>query len=215
MPQFGTLWRQLHTKLGPPETQHWEHCSTQASSREKNMERTSEYPCFNVFVMGRPCAPILSACGLKLGAKLLPGPSCGMLEPSWAEIGAKWAQVGPKLLLCRIEMAHLDEMRTILLVSILKMHPHLPAEAVPDWQIGPFASLAAQIFQIKLPCGCYFPASHVWLWRIIRSHFLLVSFWWTATVLSNQSPALGWANVCTLRCHQPWLGNPWTTWAFM
>ena len=96
------------------------------------MERTSEYPCFNVFVMGRPCAPILSACGLKLGAKWLPGPSCGMLEPSWAEIGAKWAQVGPKLLLCRIEMAHLDEMRTILLVSILKMHPHLPAEAVPD-----------------------------------------------------------------------------------
>ena len=96
------------------------------------MERTSEYPCFNVFVMGRPCAPILRACGLKLGAKLLPGPSCGMLEPSWAEIGAKWAQVGPKLLLCRIEMAHLDEMRTILLVSILKMHPHLPAEAVLD-----------------------------------------------------------------------------------
>ena len=62
------------------------------------MERTSDYPCFNDFLMGRPCAPILSACGLKLGAKLLLGPSCAVLEPSWAEIRAKWAQVGPKLL---------------------------------------------------------------------------------------------------------------------
>ena len=91
MPQFGRLWRQLHTKLGPPETQHWEHCSTQASSREKT-ERTSEYPCFNVFVMGRPCAPILSACGLKLGAKLLPGPS---LRHVGAKLGRNLSQVGP------------------------------------------------------------------------------------------------------------------------
>ena len=49
------------------------------------------------------------------------GPSCGMLEPSWAEVGARgvevfgflgesWPQVEPILLSCRIESANLDEL---------------------------------------------------------------------------------------------------------
>ena len=74
--QLGTLWRQLHTKLGPMETQHGEDCF-------KRM-----YPSL------KPCEP-------QLGPKLLPNgfklkPSCAILEPSWAEVGAKWVQVGLK-----------------------------------------------------------------------------------------------------------------------
>ena len=74
--QLGILWRQLHTKLGPMETQHGEDCF-------KRM-----YPSL------KPCEP-------QLGPKLLPNgfklkPSCAILEPSWAEVGAKWVQVGLK-----------------------------------------------------------------------------------------------------------------------
>ena len=50
-------------------------------------------------------SPILKPCGLQLGLKLLPngsnlGPSCAILEPRWAEVGATGVQVGPKLERC-------------------------------------------------------------------------------------------------------------------
>ena len=40
---------------------------------------------------------ILKPCGPQLGPRVQLGPKLRMLEPSWAEVGAKWAQVGPKL----------------------------------------------------------------------------------------------------------------------
>jgi len=50
-------------------------------------------------------SPMLKPCGLQLGPKWPLGPSCGMLEPSWAEVGAKWVRAGWKLGPCWPKLA--------------------------------------------------------------------------------------------------------------
>ena len=84
--------------------------------------------------------------GPQLGPKLLPnvcklGPSCAILEPSWAEVGAKcwglagrsWPQVGPMLRPRWIEIVYLGAINQsvahFLAAALSKTSP--PAEAVP------------------------------------------------------------------------------------
>ena len=105
---------------------------------------------------------VLSPSGAQLGPKSNLGPSCAILEPSWAEVRALLAEVGPKwsrccrhvgskrciwTTLCRyakcanvqITTAGTDFWR----LAGANMTP--PAEAAPDWQIGPFVSRPAKL----------------------------------------------------------------------
>ena len=186
MLQLGTLWRQLHTKLGPTETQHWEQCSTRSIiDAKKSCEILVQTRCVLTISYWAGHVPILKPCGPQLGARLLPNGSKfgGQVAPSWSQVGPKlepsgpklgswglvgwsWPQVEPMLRPCRTETVHLNDVGPICkkgkwpqscaFLGAVNRHPMFrrtrvccgaalfnnapPAEAVPDWQMGPFVS---------------------------------------------------------------------------
>ena len=89
--QVGTLWRQLHTKLGPTGTQHGEHCVKGSVINSKKRGKCRWKRAFWGFCIGPALSPLWSNMGLNLGR------SCSKrskLGPSYA-IGRNWSQVGP------------------------------------------------------------------------------------------------------------------------
>ena len=95
--------------------------------RCQNVGNTNENGRFEAFLFTGH-VPILKPCGPQLGPKLLPngfnlGPSCGMLDPSWGQVGVKWVRLGPSwglvgqwwpqvepmLRTCGVETVHLED----------------------------------------------------------------------------------------------------------
>ena len=137
--QFGTLLRQLHTKLGPTET-------------------LAMFPVLKLYgpQLGPKwgqVAPSWTEVGPKLKGALL------------AEVDPKWSQwcghVGPKRCIWTIlgpKCANYDSpVHFLAACSIRKCHPQLKLyQTLPDWQISPFVSLAAKLPRCHVPkqCSC-------------------------------------------------------------
>ena len=120
MRQLGTFWRQLRTKLGS--RRHnignlWEHCSKRSVIDSKKTWKMPVKTGVLRISLGR-LRPHFEAGRLQLGQKLLPngsklGPSCAILEPSWAswaDVGALQAEVDPKSGQC---CSHVGSKRSI------------------------------------------------------------------------------------------------------
>ena len=84
--ELGNLWRQLHTTLGPTETQHEEHCFKRSVIDRKKCENTSENKRFEDFGLGPLCLPFWS--DMDYGLR------------SWAKVTALLAEAGPKWSRC-------------------------------------------------------------------------------------------------------------------
>jgi len=132
---------QLHTKLGPAETQHEEHCFKRSVIDSQRMWKILvKNGRFEDFGLGWPC-PHLEAIWTSTwppnGSNL--GPNSGTSKPSWGEVGGKWAQVGPgDQSRPIIETAHLDNVGPIckpqscaLFGFLSRANVHPPAEAAP------------------------------------------------------------------------------------
>ena len=105
-PQLGHLWQQLHTNLGPTETQHGEHCFKRSVIDSKKTQKIQvKTGRFEDFGSGRLCPPFRSHMDLNLGRSCSQmGPSCSQVVPSWSQvepklepIGPSWAEVGALL----------------------------------------------------------------------------------------------------------------------
>ena len=119
------LWRQLHAKLGPTETQHGERCSTRRSVIDA--DKTWEISVKGAFWLVRLVLVTLKPCGPKLlpsgpnfsqtatatcWSQVGPKYRCSQVGPSWAEVGTLLAEVDPKEPMWRpgrIETVHLAE----------------------------------------------------------------------------------------------------------
>ena len=90
---FAPSWAQRRHNL-------WNIARHEVSSIRKKRGRYQWKREFWRFCIGPEMSPVLSPCGAEFGPKLLPHgsnlwPSC--VGPSWAEVGAKWVQVGPQV----------------------------------------------------------------------------------------------------------------------
>ena len=99
VPTTWHLWRQLHTKLRPTETQHGEPCfKPSVIDRKKTRKMPVKTGVLKISAWAGYVAQLYGSYGPQLGPKLLPNRPIGAkVRHLGGKLGRNWSQVGPKL----------------------------------------------------------------------------------------------------------------------
>ena len=105
--QLGSLWQQLCTKSGPTQdtTQ-----GTLLNTKRHRCQKSGKYQWKRAFWRFR-IGPVMFSCWAHVEAQLGPKLNGSNLEPSCAQIEAKWIQVGPCWRELAPSWAHVADMR--------------------------------------------------------------------------------------------------------
>ena len=157
VPRTWHLWRQLHTKLRPTETQHGEPCfKPSVIDRKKTRKIPVKTGVLKISAWAGYVAQLYGSYGPQLGPKLLPnrpigakvrhlgaklGRNWSQVGPIWAKVGAVLAEVDPKsgrygpvLRPCWTETVHLDDFGPICKMCKLHQITTIPCTFLQSFQ---------------------------------------------------------------------------------
>jgi hypothetical protein len=157
VPTTWHLWRQLHTKLRPTETQHGEPCfKPSVIDRKKTRKIPVKTGVLKISAWAGYVAQLYGSYGPQLGPKLLPNRPIGAkvrhlggkLGRNWSQVGPSWAKVGavlgevdpksgrygPMLRPCWTETVHLDDLGPICKMCKLHQITTIPCTFLQSFQ---------------------------------------------------------------------------------